>query len=150
MKPMATFTESDLDNIHDVILQEDGAFKAYKVVLKQEPVFKYRKTMSNLDAVDKGFASSFYHQRPQPGWEAFAGREVRFTLEDGNIEIGRGQWWAGSPIGRWKAVGYAAIDKLEECYVFYGGWICTDLLDEWLARHVPKTDYHFYQRRRKA
>lgn len=67
----------------------------------------------------------FYKENPSGRFKAFAGREFRITLHDGEIINCHGQWWDGAKdiVGEHigiKLIQTAAstVDELKKCYVF--------------------------------
>lgn len=67
--------------------------------------------------------------------EAFGGRKFDIVLDNGEIEKCEGQWWdavtdrareelekEGNPLSKMVLIGVSSVDRLLDCYVYYGLW----------------------------
>lgn len=115
---------------------------------EQEPYCGYRRTQRRLIANDSGFYS-FMVERPGSS-DAFAGRKFTIELDDGESLVCDGQVWDETdPNAPEKTihVGLATIDKLSECYCFYGGQLSRAKLEAWLSDNTPSFNYRKYDPR---
>ncbi|MBO2926682.1 hypothetical protein [Metapseudomonas otitidis] len=144
--------------IVDVILTKDyfGRLNDYKVVVDRMPEFVYsagefEKTAGwggrgrHLIACDSGFYDCLLEV---PGsTDAFAGRKFTINLDDGSKLECHGQVWDAAhpnPPEPYVQVGVATLEKLRECYVFFGGRISKAKLEAWLASNKPSQNYRKY------
>lgn len=135
--------------IVDVIIH--GNYDQVSIVLDRMPEFIYeRKPYSNLFGQDGDFVDAYGYETPSDNWKAFGGRKFEIPLTDGTVLQANGQWWSISPSQfvdeEVVSVGYCTLERLEECYVFFGGHIKKSALDEWLANNEPSNDYHKYKK----
>lgn len=139
--------------IIDVIFHQNRYSKQIMVVLDRMPKFVYeRKKGGNLFAEDGDFVNTYGYEAPSPGFVAFGGREFEIPLKDGSKKKANGQWWDvnSNPFVEEEvvSVGYATLEKLEECYVFISGTIKKKALDNWLANNEASSDYHKYNKQK--
>lgn len=142
-----------MPKILDAIRLNSYGIDAYYLVLDEMPTFVFERTGKHLFAEHDGFSRCYAYETPGPNWQAFGGWKFDIPLKDGTVEHASGQWWDCSPLGM-KArqprtsVGIATVEMLEKCYVFTGGVIETEKLEEWLASNEPSTDYEKYRKSR--
>jgi hypothetical protein len=73
-------------------------------------------------------------------------------LLDGSLYECHGQVWSCARAGSQAdeptvQVGVCTLEKLRECYVFFGGNVSAAKLDAWLAANTPSNDYAKYDPR---
>lgn len=118
------------------------------IVVDRKPVFVYTQEGNFLHAHDGGFYN-FYNIEPGTT-RAFAGSEFTINLADGTQRVCKGDTWGcggkvdGVPLMQ---VGYATLDKLKECHVYYGGTMAVSKYTEWLAHNKPSHNYSKYDSR---
>jgi hypothetical protein len=143
--------------IVDVILTPDyfGRLTRYSVVVDRMPkyvyargekkTFGYNRSEQPLTAHDSGFYD-FMEDRPGTT-DAFAGRKFTIAIDDGSTLECNGQVWASfnpNPAEPVVQVGVATLDKLRECYCFFGGHISKAKLQAWLDVNTPSRNYRKY------
>lgn len=75
--------------------------------------------------------------------EAFGGRKFDIVLDNGEIEKCEGQWWdvvtdrareelekEGNPFSKMMLIGVSSVDRLSDCYVYYGLWASKSKIEE--------------------
>lgn len=78
--------------------------------------------------------------------EAFGGRKFDIVLDSGEIEKCEGQWWdavtdrareelekEGNPLSKMVLIGVSSVDRLLDCYVYYGLWASESKIEEMIA-----------------
>lgn len=97
------------------------------MVLDEAPKLVYRKQGGSILGSDGTFLSTYYYDRPSPGFYAFAGRKFDLVMEDGEVVHCEGQYWDGVKDAHRKMVDGEIIsvtandiDSLKNCYVFCG------------------------------
>lgn len=78
--------------------------------------------------------------------EAFGGRKFDIVLDNGEIEKCEGQWWdaatdrareelekEGNPLSKMVLIGVSSVDRLLDCYVYYGLWASESKIEEMIA-----------------
>lgn len=82
--------------------------------------------------------------------EAFGGgRKFDIVLDNGEIEKCEGQWWdavtdrareelekEGNPFSKMMLIGVSSVDRLSDCYVYYGLWASESKIEEIVRRDV--------------
>lgn len=115
---------------------------------EREPYCGYNRFQHRLIAHDSGFYS-FMVERPGSS-DAFAGRKFTIALDDGGSLECDGQVWDEfhpNPPEPTIEVGVSTIEKLHECYCFFGGKISKAKLNAWLADNTPSRNYRKYDPR---
>lgn len=119
------------------------------VVLNRMPIFKYKRTGNLFTAIDGICCDALAYERGSRG--AFGGQVFNIDLEDGGKFKCAGNVWAvakqkatDKPILEW---GVATEDMLRKCFVFCGGGVFTESINEWLKDNEIKTDYFEYRDR---
>lgn len=115
---------------------------------EQEPYCGYRRIQRRLIANDSGFYS-FMVERPGSS-DAFAGRKFTIALDDGGSLECDGQVWDETDPNAPEStmhVGVATIEKLSQCYCFYGGQLSRAKLEAWLSDNTPSFNYKKYDPR---
>jgi hypothetical protein len=140
--------------IVDILVNKSKYGDQVFVILEQMPDLKFYRQKNMLLATDGWFYKAYFFERPSENWRAFAGAEFDIPLVDGTVEKACGQWWMGgypSVEGvTLSSPGVSTLEKLAECYVFYGGYqVDQRIIDEWLSENTPSNDYYKYSARRQ-
>lgn len=97
------------------------------LVLDESPKLSYVKESDVIVGTDGTFCSCYFYETPGARWQAFAGRKFDIELANGEIEHCHGQWWDGVKARAVEILGTRpihvtanSIDRLKDCYVFYG------------------------------
>ncbi|ACV50218.1 hypothetical protein [Delftia phage PhiW-14] len=100
---------------------------------------------------------NFYrHEGASDSFKAFGGRTIAIPMVDGSTITGTGEWWDAYPSEEEKQsydvpdtvqVGWATLEDLKECHVYYAGHIRRAALVAWLANNTPSHDYNKYNPR---
>lgn len=77
------------------------------------------------------------------------GRKFDIVLDNGEIEKCEGQWWdavtdrareelekEGNPFSKMMLIGVSSVDRLSDCYVYYGLWASESKIEEIVRRDV--------------
>lgn len=125
-----------------------GRHVQWFVLVDRMPVRVYRREGNTLVSNDSGFYDFLGIQPGSSG--AFAGRKFTVRLEDGSDFECHGQVWScGAPAGTEPTVslGIATKEKLDECYVFMGASMSKAMLEAWLAKNQPSSNYRKHDKR---
>lgn len=89
--------------------------------------------------------------------EAFGGRKFDIVLDNGKIEKCEGQWWdavtdrareelekEGNPFSKMMLIGVSSVDRLSDCYVYYGLWASESKIEEMIADYKGRI-YEYYE-----
>lgn len=89
--------------------------------------------------------------------EAFGGRKFDIVLDNGEIEKCEGQWWdavtdrareelgkEGNPFSKMMLIGVSSVDRLSDCYVYYGLWASESKIEEMIADYKGHI-YEYYE-----
>lgn len=89
--------------------------------------------------------------------EAFGGRKFDIVLDNGEIEKCEGQWWdaatdrareelekEGNPLSKMVLIGVSSVDRLLDCYVYYGLWASESKIEEMIADYKGRI-YEYYE-----
>jgi hypothetical protein len=89
--------------------------------------------------------------------EAFGGRKFDIVLDNGEIEKCEGQWWdavtdrareelgkEGNPLSEMMLIGVSSVDRLLDCYVYYGLWASKSKIEEMIADYKGRI-YEYYE-----
>lgn len=89
--------------------------------------------------------------------EAFGGRKFDIVLDNGEIEKCEGQWWdavterareelekEGNPFSKMMLIGVSSVDRLSDCYVYYGLWASESKIEEMIADYKGRI-YEYYE-----
>ena len=89
--------------------------------------------------------------------EAFGGRKFDIVLDNGEIEKCEGQWWdavtdrareelekEGNPFSKMVLIGVSSVDRLLDCYVYYGLWASESKIEEMIADYKGRI-YEYYE-----
>lgn len=89
--------------------------------------------------------------------EAFGGRKFDIVLDNGEIEKCEGQWWdavtdrareelekEGNPFSKMVLIGVSSVDRLLDCYVYYGLWASESKIEEMIADYKGRI-IHLYE-----
>lgn len=126
----------------------EGRMVQWFVLVDRMPVSVYHREGNSLVSHDSGFYDFMGIAPGSSG--AFAGRKFTIRLDDGTDFECHGQVWdCGAPPGTEPTVGLgiATKAKLDECYVFMGASMSKALLDDWLSKNQPSSDYRKYDRK---
>lgn len=89
--------------------------------------------------------------------EAFGGRKFDIVLDNGKVEKCEGQWWdavtdrakeelekEGNPFSKMMLIGVSSVDRLSDCYVYYGLWASESKIEEMIADYKGRI-YEYYE-----
>lgn len=89
--------------------------------------------------------------------EAFGGRKFDIVLDNGEVEKCEGQWWdavtdrareelekEGNPFSKMMLIGVSSVDRLSDCYVYYGLWASESKIEEMIADYKGRI-YEYYE-----
>lgn len=125
-----------------------GRHVQWFVLVDRMPVRVYRREGNSLTSNDSGFYDFLGIASGTSG--AFAGRKFVVRLEDGSDFECNGQVWScAAPSGTEPTVqlGIATKAALDACYVFMSASMSKALLDDWLSKNQPSSDYRKYDRK---
>ena len=125
-----------------------GRHVQWFVLVDRMPVRVYHRDGNSLTSNDSGFYDFLGIQPGSSG--AFGGRKFTVRLEDGSDFECHGQVWScGAPAGTdpTLAVGIATKEQLDECYVFMGASMSKALLEDWLSKYTPSSNYRKHDRK---
>lgn len=133
-----------IDNIIDIIKYKSEYSTHYYVVVKQNESV-YTEIKPNIFQSEVG--GIYRTLNKAGGTDAFAGREFVINLTDGTTRTCKGNYWEVCPVCDEEliTVGVATIKDLQRCYVFTSGCIKKSVIENWLSKNKPKTDYDFYR-----
>lgn len=126
----------------------EGRHVQWFVLVDRMPVSLYRREGNYLVSHDSGFYDFLGIEPGSSG--AFGGRKFSVRLDDGSDFECHGQVWScGAPAGTEPtvALGIATKEKLDECYVFMSASMSKALLENWLSKNQPSSDYRKYDKR---
>lgn len=85
------------------------------------------------------------------------GEYVKIVLDNGEIEKCEGQWWdavtdrareelekEGNPFSKMMLIGVSSVDRLSDCYVYYGLWASESKIEEMIADYKGHI-YEYYE-----
>lgn len=126
----------------------NGSIVQWHILVDRMPECVYTRNGNSLTSNDSGF---YDFLGIEPGSkDAFAGRKFTIRLADGTDYECTGQVWScGAPAGTepTRQVGIATKAALDQCYVFMGASVSVALLNDWLSKNTPSSDYRKYDQR---
>lgn len=94
--------------------------------------------------------------------EAFGGIKFDVVLDNGEVEECEGQWWdavtdrareelkkEGNPFSKMMLIGVSSVDRLLDCYVYYGLWASKSKIEEMIANYKGRI-YEYYEFKREV
>lgn len=116
------------------------------------------------------FLNSISPDRDDEAWiiggkNRYCGRENYGTmikkfdvvLDNGEVEKCEGQWWdavtdrareelekEGNPFSKMMLIGVSSVDRLSDCYVYYGLWASESKIEEMIADYKGRI-YEYYE-----
>ena len=89
--------------------------------------------------------------------KAFGGRKFEIALDNGEVEKCEGQWWdavtdrareelekEGISLSEMMLIGVSSVDRLLDCYVYYGLWTSKSKVEEMVADYKGRI-YEYYE-----
>lgn len=139
-----------MPEIIDVIMHTDAYHTSPYIVLDSPLNLIYERHGNYLIGEDSGFFGFLAKKPFDKRWPAFGGREFDIPLLDGSVEKAYGQYWDEIP-DDWcdlvAVVGASSLPELNECYVFSGFCVDTQLIEKWLLENEPSNNYNKYNKR---
>jgi len=126
----------------------NGSLVQWFILVDRMPACVYTRNGNSLTSNDSGFYDFLGIELGTT--EAFAGRKFTIRLDDGTDYACHGQVWScGAPAGTepTRQVGIATKEVLDQCYVFSGASVSVALLNDWLSKNTPSSDYRKYDKK---
>lgn len=127
----------------------------YFILVDEEPEITYEKIGQDYVGSSKnenGEVISSHYLKKQSYGDAFAGREIRLNMKDGDTEVIKNYWFDHGSYpehGTFTSVGIGTPESLKDIYVYHGSSIETNLFSEMLSEYLENDTFHKYYDIRK-